>query len=294
MNEERFLRSRCEREKQRQEKKGDGDDEDDLSLSRLRFHAQMDASQRRVLECIVSKDFEQAKESWREMQVAVRAAVEVLPSREQEQANSLLADLLSSIQTAEGQKVTKKFKFSAKEKVREGPAVAPAAEVATGKPNPEPRASPQAGDQVIAGRVDTKVFVPTAKAVFIESCSGATIYALPTAGSLFVSRCVKCTIYCAPHQLRMFECKDVRVFTWCRSIPVIEGCSGMVFGGYSAWTGLEDAEAKVREAGQNDLEWSRKSHTLVDDFHWLRQTASPNWSALPESEWAADPTPFCS
>ena len=294
MNEERFLRSRKEREAVREEKRAD-DDDDGLSEAKVSYTTRMNDTNQKVLAAVEKREFEGAKEAWRDMQVVVRSAVEqqLLSSREQELANALLADLLSSIQTSEGQQTTKKFKFSSKDKVRSGPAVVATAPAdVKPSPAPEPKATPQAGDQVISGKSNCKVFVPTAKAVFIENCTNCTIYALPTEGSLFISKSVGTTIFCAPHQLRMFECSNINVYTWCRSIPVIEGCTGMVFGGYSAWTGLEDPEAKVREAGQNDLEWSKNSHKAVDDFHWLKQSASPHWKAIPEAEWALDTTPF--
>ncbi|KAM0284141.1 hypothetical protein ACHAQH_002130 [Verticillium albo-atrum] len=72
-------------------------------------------------------------------------------------------------------------------------------------------------------------------------------------------------------QVRIHECKNVDVYFYCGSRPIIEDCSGMRF------APLPDSFESPGDASKN--QWDQ-----VDDFKWLKAEASPNWSVLPKEE----------
>lgn len=202
----------------------------------------------------------------------------------------------------------RKFKFSKKVKEAHPPA---AGGQAAGDADPSHAATAAAGSHgaTYGPAEDTAVFVPPSRAAFIQDCRGCTVLAVPIAGSVFVSNCRDCSIYVCCHQLRMKDCHNMAVYVWCASTPIIENCDGMRFGPYTRWTGLLRSSVAVPPSGElvsfptheewvrtvgdiADLDRTRLSYEAVDDFQWLRKTASPNWRAMTEEEAAEETTPF--
>jgi hypothetical protein len=76
-------------------------------------------------------------------------------------------------------------------------------------------------------------------------------------------------------QLRMHDCKDVDVYLSCASHPIIENCQRIRFAplpeAYANFTAQQSSSSQTNQ-------WDQ-----VDDFNWLKQEPSPNWSVLPES-----------
>eukprot|EP00744_Colponema_vietnamica_P006661 GILI01009662.1.p1 GENE.GILI01009662.1~~GILI01009662.1.p1 ORF type:complete len:329 (-),score=26.98 GILI01009662.1:63-1007(-) len=299
--EERFLKSRQQREEARTVKTK-GDDNGSGPSAREEFMAEVRQLESDIT-TLLSKNggigIEGAADKCRTLQQLITSANEMLalPTHEQRSLNTLLSTLLSKISEARSnQKPAKKFGFSSKSKL-----------VATQQADHEKEEIEPANNSVAAkeetasGEVFTDlngqvIFVRTAKAVFIRRCSNCTVYALPTDGSLFISDCDGCTVYCASHQLRVKSSVRLSLYTWCTSRPVIESCSEMLFGGYDAWQGLLESEVSHAEGllthaewatkvGHfKDLDWAQKSYTQVDDFHWLKQSQSPNWALIPKDQ----------
>ncbi|KAI1124908.1 tubulin-specific chaperone C [Nemania abortiva] len=83
-------------------------------------------------------------------------------------------------------------------------------------------------------------------------------------------------IVVAARQVRMHDCNNVHVYLHCASHPIIEDCSQVAFAPLPTYY---TNESTPREANQ----WDQ-----VDDFKWLKDTASPNWSILAEESRIAD------
>jgi hypothetical protein len=78
------------------------------------------------------------------------------------------------------------------------------------------------------------------------------------------------TLVIASRQLRMHQCKNIDVYLFCSSRPIIEDCQDVRF------APLPDNYASLieGESAQENL-WDR-----VDDFNWLKEVHSPNWRTL--------------
>lgn len=73
----------------------------------------------------------------------------------------------------------------------------------------------------------------------------------------------------AARQVRIHECKNVDVYLYCSSHPIIEDCSGLRF-------------APLPPSFQTPEDPAKNQWDQVDDFKWLKAEKSPNWSILPE------------
>lgn len=69
-----------------------------------------------------------------------------------------------------------------------------------------------------------------------------------------------------------------------KSAPIIEHCSEVRFGKYKCvYKGLKQHQIESHLFEIKNL-WND-----VQDFRWLREDQSPNWSVIPEEEWLALP-----
>ncbi|KAI1771020.1 TBCC-domain-containing protein [Hypoxylon cercidicola] len=92
------------------------------------------------------------------------------------------------------------------------------------------------------------------------------------AGPVHMTGLENSTVVVAARQVRIHECKNVDVYLHCASHPIIEDCSGMRF------APLPELYASESEA-EGENKWDQ-----VDDFKWLKNEQSPNWSILPEEQ----------
>ncbi|KAJ4421138.1 hypothetical protein N0V82_003902 [Gnomoniopsis sp. IMI 355080] len=106
----------------------------------------------------------------------------------------------------------------------------------------------------------------------VKNVSRSLIIAGHVAGPAHITAVKDSVLVVNARQVRMHECDNVRVWLWCGSRPIIEGCKGVRFaelpGNY-----LTDNQ----DASNN--QWDQ-----VDDFNWLKAEASPNWSKLAEGD----------
>lgn len=244
---------------------------------------------------------EVALESWRQLQVRIQSAADTdsLPAREMQRWNATLGSLSAGVEgLRSASKSTKKFAFSSK-KASSTPSTPleqrsassidlQAASQGTASPVDE---DAPAGGVLYRDLKRQTVFVDIARAVFVRRCEDCVFLALPTAGSFFLSDCVGCRVYVCCHQMRVKSCRSCDVYVWCSSIPVIESCEDMRFGPYDAWRGLTQSTvhgntcmshaAWATSVGeQQDITRAADSWRTIDDFHWLKQSQSPNWSLL--------------
>ncbi|OTB03172.1 hypothetical protein M426DRAFT_321967 [Hypoxylon sp. CI-4A] len=92
------------------------------------------------------------------------------------------------------------------------------------------------------------------------------------AGPVHITGLQNSIVVVAARQVRIHECKNVDVYLYCASHPIIEDCSGMRFAPLP-----EFYANKLEIKGEN--QWDQ-----VDDFKWLKTEPSPNWAVLPEEQ----------
>ncbi|KAI7784237.1 tubulin-specific chaperone c [Diaporthe eres] len=117
----------------------------------------------------------------------------------------------------------------------------------------------------------------------IRNISGSLVIAGQVAGPAHVTGVRDSVLVLNARQVRMHECRNVTVYLWCGSHPIVEDCEGVRVAPLPApFLGRGQDNA----AGSN--QWDQ-----VDDFGWLKAEASPNWRrlggegdhAVPEDFW---------
>lgn len=87
-------------------------------------------------------------------------------------------------------------------------------------------------------------------------------------GPTHITDVTSSTIVVAAGQFRMHGSKDVDVYLWCGSRPIIEDCEGIRF-----FTLPENYITEEIPAGKNQYD-------QIDDFKWLKQEPSPHFQVL--------------
>ena len=123
------------------------------------------------------------------------------------------------------------------------------------------------------------------KSLWIRNLKNCEVFSLPVGGSIYVTACDTCVLYLGSRQLRMHTSKHVDFYIHTSSHPIIEHCERLRFAPYpTAQLPPKLVSSAFGEAGLNP---EANQWELVDDFDWLKATASPNWSVLPAEERAA-------
>ncbi|KAF8286638.1 putative tubulin binding cofactor c [Trypanosoma cruzi] len=292
--EERFLKTRAEREEARQQKTAVPSS---ITWDKLEFEQQAREFERDVMQFIADGGARAAQEGVNRFKLLVQEATSnnVLTSHEMARSNATLSRLQALIDAKrDTTNRAKAFKFSSQPKAK-GAVIMEmqAAASATQRSNEEQSHA----SNVYGYARDRTLFVGPSKAVFLRACENCEILILPVPGTVFISDCKNCRVYVACHQLRLKNAMSIDVYVWCASTPIIECCSEMRFGPYSCWTGLLHStveghnyathEEWVGRVGEQRIdEHTANSYKTVDDFQWLRKTPSPHWSVLPQEEWA--------
>lgn len=104
----------------------------------------------------------------------------------------------------------------------------------------------------------------------IRNISGSLVIAGQVAGPAHITGIRDSVLVVNARQVRMHECRNVTVYLWCGSHPIIEDCEDVRV------APLPDV---FLGRGQNNSadsnQWDR-----VDDFGWLKTEPSPNWRRL--------------
>lgn len=115
-------------------------------------------------------------------------------------------------------------------------------------------------------------------AVTIDDCVSCQIFVGPVKGSIFLRDCSQCRVMVACQQFRSRDCKKMDILLHCSSQPVIESCTKMKFGCFTAsYPQLEDQfnSAGISLVGNN---WS--------DLHdFTPASGEINWSLLDHSDF---------
>jgi tubulin-specific chaperone C len=139
-------------------------------------------------------------------------------------------------------------------------------------------------------------------ALFIHGLARCVVIGGPVAGALHLENLIDCKIYAASRQVRIHSAQNCDFYLKVRSGPIIEFSAGLRFAPLvnltAAGAGAGDFPLGYPEAaehlklqglddsdGNDGREWAD-----VQDFGWLRASASPNWSILPEGERQPLPT----
>lgn len=126
-------------------------------------------------------------------------------------------------------------------------------------------------------------------ALTMNNIKNSLIVAGQVAGAAHITGVENSIIAVASRQVRMHECKNVDIYLQCASRPIIEDCSNVRFAPIPACyvsvsrqfsaIPLTYSLQSILSDPPIDNQWDQ-----VDDFKWLKEEHSPNWSVLPESE----------
>ncbi|RDL32523.1 Uncharacterized protein BP5553_08979 [Venustampulla echinocandica] len=106
----------------------------------------------------------------------------------------------------------------------------------------------------------------------LKNIKNSLIIAGHVAGAAHITGVHDSIIVVQSRQVRMHDCKNVDIYLHCSSRPIIEGCSNIRF-------------APIPECHKSTSSDSIKNQwDQVDDFKWLKEEHSPNWSILPEGQ----------
>ena len=135
---------------------------------------------------------------------------------------------------------------------------------------------------------ECEVFLPgTAATLRVRGLRDCRIFAGPVRGPFFADRLQGCTVHVAARQVRIHDSTNTTFAVRVASQPIIEGTTGARFAPYGwNYPGLED-DLEGAGLGTCAGQWAE-----VNDFGWLRQTASPNWVALRGAEGAPAAPPL--
>jgi hypothetical protein len=131
----------------------------------------------------------------------------------------------------------------------------------------------------------TVVVLGVTRALRAESLQRCHLYLAPVAGSLLLAHLTDCVLFAPARQVRIHDSRNSDFYLRCASRPILERSSGLRFAPYSMR--YDRLATHLREAGLEHV--PEDAWRSVDDFDWLRQQASPNWSVLPPEARLATP-----
>ena len=115
------------------------------------------------------------------------------------------------------------------------------------------------------------------KAVHILNLENCEVYIGPVSGAAHITECVNCVIHVAAHQIRIHQSLNTDYYIFCATNPIVENVKDVRFAPYALkYQGIEEHMSDSLLSGENKWE-------LVQDFKWLKNERSPNWSIIEES-----------
>jgi len=115
------------------------------------------------------------------------------------------------------------------------------------------------------------------RAVRLNGLLRCKVFLGPVTGSVLLHNCHNTTFELATGQLRIHTSTDCTFQVVCRSGPIIEDCSRLVFGCHYPTNVYLELEDHLEEA---QLSLKCNQWRDIKDFCWLRQEPSPNFSLL--------------
>jgi len=116
--------------------------------------------------------------------------------------------------------------------------------------------------------------VPATPSLTLNNISWSFILAPNIKGPAHITGLNNSAVVLSCRQLRMHKSRNVDVYLYCSSRPIIEDCSNITFSSIPS-VFAPDAE----NGGQ-----TKNMFDQVDDFKWLRAEPSPNWRLMDDSE----------
>lgn len=119
----------------------------------------------------------------------------------------------------------------------------------------------------------------------LKNIENSVIIAGRVEGAAHITDVRNSVIVVSARQVRIHNSENTDVYLWCGSRPIIEGCSGMRF------AELPQCYQPVTEPTNQQSSPPQNQWNQIDDFKWLKNTPSPNWSIIPpdaimpESVW---------
>ncbi|PIO73180.1 tubulin binding cofactor [Teladorsagia circumcincta] len=117
-------------------------------------------------------------------------------------------------------------------------------------------------------------FVFRPSTVHIQGVHDCKLVFLPVETSILVYDCTKSQIFATAQQLRIHNSHELRLHVGVRAAVIIESCNNIRMAPYRVIFNNENVETPPGDA------WTRPN-----DFDWLAEGQSPNWTVAPESEW---------
>lgn len=149
-------------------------------------------------------------------------------------------------------------------------------------------------DFVLADLSDVTVYVPdVTTALRVDRLTNCTVLLGPIRGSIHAQHCVNTRFVLAARQLRLHHSKDCTFYLAVGSHPIIEHCTGLKFAPLipsitlpypQALEQFKEAELSSMVAEDNSTPPEANMWNKVQDFRWIKATASPHWSEIPAGE----------
>ena len=144
-----------------------------------------------------------------------------------------------------------------------------------------------APDLILERLTDCVVFIlGTTRALRCHDLTNTRVYGGPVDGSAHLQNLENCHVEIAARQVRVHDARGTSFYVRTKSRPIIEHSSELTFAPFTFK--YDGADEKLAAAG---LDVETDAWRDVDDFGWIKNRQSPNWSVAPEGERAAPPPP---
>jgi hypothetical protein len=144
-----------------------------------------------------------------------------------------------------------------------------------------------APDLILERLTDCVVFIlGTTRALRCHDLTNTRVYGGPVDGSAHLQNLENCHVEIAARQVRVHDARGTSFYVRTKSRPIIEHSSELTFAPFTFK--YDGADEKLTAAG---LDVETDAWRDVDDFGWIKNRQSPNWSVAPEGERAAAPPP---
>ena len=137
------------------------------------------------------------------------------------------------------------------------------------------------GNDVMISNVVNSIIVllGSATQLRIHNITNSIILCGPVAGSLHSENCTNSIFYIASRQARIHTNTQCTYMLHTQSHPIIEQCSNMLFGEYKLqYNGIDI------DYGTSELSLHSNQYKSIDDFNWLKQSKSPNWELIDNTD----------
>ncbi|GMH39489.1 hypothetical protein BSKO_07387 [Bryopsis sp. KO-2023] len=315
---------KAEREKKREESRGEADPRESGDKFLEKFNAEVSAIETRIEELSNSGSLSGGNGKERiagllsdiaSLDSSLSTAAYFLPKYEVRQGRATVQNLANKVENVKASVAPKKkFAFSkrSKEGIRPKTETEPennrqdkdvtsskrsstiaAPRGLTGLRNQEIWVSGEelgSSDYALRDVEDCTVFLIGAlSALHIRKLRNCTVVAGPVKGATFLEDVSNCQLHLVAHQVRIHSAVECSFYLRVGSNPIIEYSSKVGFAPLSSIENVGDEWTRCLEAssltGGSDL-WSK-----VNDFGWLKKSASPNWFILDGDQRKAIPKP---